>query len=112
MPLEFHDTDALEIDETLSQAEQSIRRLCSDAATIDADNPHAEDLVLPTVDTSRCRSGDVLAGRIKPTECPEFGAACQPDSPLGAPMVSSEGACAAYFRYRPTPRPALNNGTP
>ena len=36
MPLEFHDTDALEIDETLSQAEQSIRRLCSDAATIDA----------------------------------------------------------------------------
>jgi hydrogenase expression/formation protein HypD len=46
-----------------------------------------------------CRSGDVLKGKIKPTECPQFGTRCTPESPLGAPMVSSEGACAAYFHY-------------
>ena len=47
-----------------------------------------------------CLSGLVLQGRIKPTECPEMGRRCTPDTPLGATMVSSEGACAAYFRYR------------
>lgn len=49
---------------------------------------------------SLCRAGDVLAGRIRPTECSAFGNLCTPDAPLGAPMVSSEGACAAYYRYR------------
>jgi hydrogenase expression/formation protein HypD len=52
-------------------------------------------------DCSDCRSGDVLTGKIKPTECVHFGTRCTPDSPLGAPMVSSEGACAAYYRYSP-----------
>jgi len=47
-----------------------------------------------------CRAGLVLQGRIKPTECPAFGTRCTPDAPLGAPMVSTEGACAAYHRYR------------
>ncbi|MGW8282202.1 MAG: hydrogenase formation protein HypD [Gemmatimonadota bacterium] len=50
-----------------------------------------------------CRAGDVLRGRIKPVECAAFGTACTPENPLGAPMVSSEGACAAYWaraRYR------------
>jgi hydrogenase expression/formation protein HypD len=47
-----------------------------------------------------CRAGDVLRGTMRPPECPAFGARCTPESPLGAPMVSSEGACAAYFRYR------------
>jgi hydrogenase expression/formation protein HypD len=46
-----------------------------------------------------CRSGDVLTGRIKPTECECFGTRCTPETPLGAPMVSAEGACAAYYRY-------------
>ncbi len=46
-----------------------------------------------------CPAADVLAGRLRPTECPYFGTRCTPDSPLGAPMVSSEGACAAYHRY-------------
>lgn len=46
-----------------------------------------------------CRSGEVLSGRIKPTACALFGNICTPDRPRGAPMVSSEGACAAYFRY-------------
>lgn len=47
-----------------------------------------------------CRAGDVLCGRIKPTQCAAFGTRCTPDSPIGAPMVSHEGACAAYFWYR------------
>jgi hydrogenase expression/formation protein HypD len=46
-----------------------------------------------------CRAGDVLRGRIRPPECPAFGGVCAPEHPLGAPMVSSEGACAAYFRF-------------
>jgi hydrogenase expression/formation protein HypD len=46
-----------------------------------------------------CRSADVLCGRIRPPECASFGTKCTPETPLGAPMVSSEGACAAYFRY-------------
>jgi hydrogenase expression/formation protein HypD len=44
-----------------------------------------------------CIAGDVLRGRAKPHDCPAFGTLCTPESPLGAPMVSSEGACAAYF---------------
>jgi hydrogenase expression/formation protein HypD len=41
----------------------------------------------------------VLQGIRKPYECPAFGVRCTPERPLGAPMVSSEGACAAYYRY-------------
>jgi len=47
-----------------------------------------------------CMSGLVLTGQKKPTDCPAFGARCTPDHPLGATMVSAEGACAAYFRYK------------
>ncbi|MDF0664754.1 MAG: hydrogenase formation protein HypD [Nitrospira sp.] len=47
-----------------------------------------------------CQSGLVLQGLLKPTDCPAFGTRCTPERPLGAPMVSSEGACAAYYRYR------------
>jgi hydrogenase expression/formation protein HypD len=57
----------------------------------------------PAVESPECRSGLVLAGRLKPTECPAFGRSCTPDRPLGATMVSSEGACAAYYRYRRGP---------
>jgi len=52
-------------------------------------------------ESSRCRAGEVLRGAIRPDRCPEFGRGCTPERPLGAPMVSSEGACAAYFHYRP-----------
>jgi hydrogenase expression/formation protein HypD len=56
--------------------------------------------VLPTIqEPTACLSGEVLTGRIKPIQCPQFGKACHPEMPLGAPMVSSEGACAAYYRY-------------
>ena len=53
-------------------------------------------------------SGDVLRGAIKPSECGAFGKECTPRHPLGATMVSSEGACAAYYRYRllPAARPS------
>ena len=47
-----------------------------------------------------CRSGEVLQGLIKPHECAAFGKECTPRNPLGATMVSSEGACAAYYLYR------------
>lgn len=57
----------------------------------------------PTRDCSACRSVEVLQGLIKPTECAAFGKECQPDHPLGAPMVSSEGACAAYYHYHEVP---------
>ena len=49
---------------------------------------------------TECLSGLVLQGKIKPHECPAFGTRCTPEHPLGATMVSSEGACAAYYRYR------------
>lgn len=52
-----------------------------------------------TEESPLCRSGDVLRGRIKPTACPAFGKQCTPRTPLGATMVSSEGACAAYYQY-------------
>ncbi len=46
-----------------------------------------------------CIAGEIMKGIKKPFECPEFGKKCKPTNPLGAPMVSSEGACAAYFHY-------------
>ncbi len=53
-----------------------------------------------------CKAGLVLQGRLVPTACPEFGARCTPEHPLGATMVSTEGACAAYFHYGRAPRTA------
>ena len=49
---------------------------------------------------SECIAGLILQGNKKPHECQAFGKACRPEHPLGAPMVSSEGACNAYYRYR------------
>jgi len=53
-----------------------------------------------------CKAGLVLAGRLKPPQCPEFGVRCTPEHPLGAPMVSSEGACAAYYNFGRLRKPA------
>ena len=50
-------------------------------------------------DPEICRCGEVVKGQIKPRQCPAFGKDCTPDAPLGALMVSSEGACAAHYRY-------------
>ncbi len=55
------------------------------------------------VDPAGSRCGDVLAGRCRPKNCPLFGTSCTPDKAIGALMVSSEGACAAYYHYQPQP---------
>lgn len=52
-----------------------------------------------TVESPLCHSGEVLQGTLKPNQCPSFGKECTPRKPLGATMVSSEGACAAYYNY-------------
>ncbi len=51
-------------------------------------------------ESSECIAAKVLQGLAKPIDCPAFGTRCTPQTPLGAPMVSSEGACAAYYRFR------------
>lgn len=61
---------------------------------------------LQVAEPAECHAGEVLRGRLKPSQCPAFGTTCTPEHPLGAPMVSSEGACAAYYnyaRFRPAP---------
>ncbi|MEY9940361.1 hydrogenase formation protein HypD [Streptacidiphilus sp. MAP5-3] len=55
---------------------------------------------IATQEPTACRAGEVLQGLIKPHQCEAFGTACTPRTPLGATMVSSEGACAAYYLYR------------
>jgi hydrogenase expression/formation protein HypD len=61
-------------------------------------------LDIPAEESSECISGLVLQGLKKPVECSAFGIRCTPEKPLGATMVSSEGACAAYYRYKNEPR--------
>jgi hydrogenase expression/formation protein HypD len=55
---------------------------------------------IKTEENAECISGLILRGVKKPHECAAFGTTCTPEKPLGATMVSSEGACAAYYRYR------------
>ena len=55
---------------------------------------------LTAEEPAACIAGEILQGHKKPHDCPAFGVDCTPEQPLGAPMVSSEGACAAYYRYR------------
>lgn len=67
-------------------------------ADFDAERRFAVTDIL-TAEPPECRAGDVLRGLLKPHQCPMFGKRCTPEQPLGAPMVSSEGACAAYYNY-------------
>jgi len=60
---------------------------------------------ITTVESPLCRSGEVLQGHLKPNQCEAFGKECTPRTPLGAPMVSSEGACAAYYQFRRAAQP-------
>jgi hydrogenase expression/formation protein HypD len=69
-------------------------------AGFDAERRFAGVAALRPGESSSCISGQVLTGTKKPVQCPAFASECTPDHPLGAPMVSSEGACAAYYRYR------------
>lgn len=74
-------------------------RLRGAYAAYDAERVHQE---LPEDEPSpgECISARIMQGLAKPTDCPAFGLRCTPDYPLGAPMVSSEGACAAYYQFR------------
>lgn len=78
---------------------QSGWRLNADYADFDAEK-RFDVLDITTVESPLCRSGEVLQGLLKPHQCEAFGKQCTPRSPLGAPMVSSEGACAAYYQFR------------
>jgi hydrogenase expression/formation protein HypD len=73
--------------------------LSDEYAFLDAESRFAVDMIR-VAEPAECLSGQVLQGILKPTECPAFGTRCTPEHPLGATMVSSEGACAAYYRYR------------
>jgi len=78
---------------------QSGYRLRPEFAKYDAELRFPEIQSIETKESSLCISGLVLQGIKKPNECPAFGNKCTPQTPLGATMVSTEGACAAYFRY-------------
>ncbi|WP_418241390.1 hydrogenase formation protein HypD [Ellagibacter isourolithinifaciens] len=73
-------------------------RIRDEFANFDAVRRFEPD-VEPTRDPKGCRCGDVLRARIAPNECPLFRAVCTPENPVGPCMVSSEGSCAAYYRY-------------
>ena len=65
---------------------------------------------IDAAESERCRSGEVLQGTLKPFECEAFGTECTPRTPLGATMVSSEGACGAYYQYRRLAGPTSGAG--
>jgi hydrogenase expression/formation protein HypD len=77
---------------------QSGYRLSARYADFDAETRFAVES-LRVAESDVCISGLVLQGLKKPHQCPAFGKTCTPDNPLGATMVSSEGACAAYYHY-------------
>jgi len=73
-------------------------RLRPELARFDAERRFAVEGI-SAVESPLCIAGEILQGLRKPRECSQFGTGCTPEHPLGAPMVSSEGACAAYYRY-------------
>ncbi len=77
---------------------QSGLRLRAAYAAHDAERKFDVGAITPQ-EPAECLSGQVLRGLVKPADCPAFGTRCTPQTPLGATMVSSEGACAAWFRY-------------
>lgn len=86
----------------LGSIEHSGLRVRPEYAAYDAERKFAVP-GLHVLDPAACQCGDVLTGTIKPWQCRIFGTACTPDTPLGALMVSSEGACAAYYLYGSVP---------
>lgn len=69
-----------------------------DYAAFDAVSKFDVEAIAPP-ESEICIAGEIMRGLRKPHDCPAFGTECTPEHPLGAPMVSSEGACAAYFQY-------------
>jgi hydrogenase expression/formation protein HypD len=82
----------------LGSIDHSGVRLRKEFAAFDAERKFSMPN-LKVADPESCQCGDVLKGLIKPHQCKVFGTACTPEKPLGALMVSSEGACAAYYQY-------------
>jgi hydrogenase expression/formation protein HypD len=82
----------------LGSIDHSGVRVRQDYARYDAERKFAVPAAR-IADPKACQCGEVLKGAIKPWQCKVFGSACTPDTPLGALMVSSEGACAAHFHY-------------
>jgi len=82
----------------LGSIDHSGVRMRREFAAFDAERKFAVPN-LAVADPKSCQCGEVLKGLIKPQQCKVFGTACTPDKPLGALMVSSEGACAAYYQY-------------
>jgi hydrogenase expression/formation protein HypD len=72
--------------------------LSPEFAAFDAEQRFAVDQIQPA-ESAVCIAGQILQGLKKPHQCPAFATQCTPERPLGATMVSSEGACAAYYRY-------------
>ncbi|MBN2387261.1 MAG: hydrogenase formation protein HypD [Anaerolineales bacterium] len=79
-------------------------RLHDEFAAFDAEKRFPDIQEIVAQESPLCISGLVLQGIKKPAECPAFGRECTPRTPLGATMVSSEGACAAYYRYGRYPK--------
>jgi hydrogenase expression/formation protein HypD len=77
---------------------ESAMRLREEYAAFDAERIFSVPGVR-VADPSACQCGEVLRGLIKPWECKVFGTACTPETPIGTCMVSSEGACAAYYNF-------------
>jgi len=96
----YMEVDDLFVWRGIGAIEKSSLRLKSEYSHLDAYKVFSD--FLPTEQASDhklCICGDVLKGKAKPYDCKVFGTACTPSSPLGSCMVSSEGACAAYFKY-------------
>jgi hydrogenase expression/formation protein HypD len=93
----------------LGEIPRSGIRIREELADFDAERAHPVE-VEPTREETGCRCGEVLMGLIEPPECGLFAGVCTPSSPEGACMVSSEGTCAAYFKYRRFERVERNNG--
>ncbi len=82
----------------LGEIPQSGWGLAPAYADYDAERHFGLTEILPE-ESSDCISGEIMQGLKKPVQCPAFGIKCTPDHPIGAPMVSTEGACSAYYRY-------------
>jgi hydrogenase expression/formation protein HypD len=80
--------------------------LCSDFEVFNAEKKFSVGEIV-TQESPLCIAGEILQGMKKPLQCVAYGKQCTPQSPLGAPMVSAEGACAAYYRYH---RELITNG--
>jgi len=88
----------------LGEIPASAMKLRSEFSQFDAEL-HFDVPRVKVEDPKICRCGQVLRGILKPHQCRAFGTACTPEKPIGACMVSSEGACAAYYKYRHTSYP-------